>query len=92
MDHSVPEQVPERLGQALQDHPVEFGVSATDHEIHFLARGLREVPDNARQWPRDHREGQGPHSDRGVLEVVEHALTRPERLGNVLRLPCWAAQ
>ena len=45
-------------------------------ELDLLAAALAQVADRARQPAGDRRERERPHPDRGVLELVEHALAR----------------
>ena len=82
----------ERLGQALKDHPVQFGVGTAHQERDVLAGGTGEIADRARKRSRDHRERQSPHSDRGVLQFVEHAVPGPEGVADVLGHLCVCAE
>jgi hypothetical protein len=88
--HGVAQQMHERVGEALQDHPVEFGISARHGEPDVLACRTRQVADRSGQRPGDRRERQRPHLDRGVLQLVKRARARAERIGDALRQlrPC----
>jgi hypothetical protein len=83
--HGIAQHVHERVGEALQDHPVEFGIGASDGEHDVLARRSRQVADHSGQRPGDRRERKRPHLDRGVLQLAERARARAERIGDALR-------
>ena len=84
VSHGVAEQVGQWIMQALQDHPIDLSVGASDGQLDFLARGEREIPDRERQPAGDRLEREGSHPDRGVLEVVEHTVTGGQHIGGIL--------
>ena len=84
MADGISQQVHQRLGQALQDHPVDFRLGARDHQLDGLPVGMGQIPDRAWQRPGDHRERERPHPDRRVLQFVEHAVAGAEHIGDLL--------
>ena len=74
----------ERLGQALQDHPVELGLVPADHEHDVLALGGGDVAHGAGKLRGDRGERKHAHLDRGVLQVAEEPAAQIELVGDRL--------